>query len=318
MCSEKDLLSGFAGNDEIKTVIRNAVKSGRFPHAFIIEGESGSGRYTLAKMIAAAAVCKEENAPCGKCRRCELVMNNAFADVYTYSPDGATFKVDTVRSIRDGAFVMPIEAERKVCILKDCDKMNEPAQNAFLKILEEPPSFMVFILICENAASLLATVRSRCVTLSVSLPEYETAAEYAAQVSGKPQTEAAAAVKASHCNIGKALKILAGDKNTAAILSSEFISAMYKKDRFAAIKTVKELEKDRQLFSSFLSELELGLAGDLKSAACGGGLAVPMRSLSLCLDTVRRYSDLQMHHVGQPLLVSLLSTAMTAEIFENL
>ena len=65
MCSEKDLLSGFAGNDEIKTVIRNAVKSGRFPHAFIIEGESGSGRYTLAKMIAAAAVCKEVNAPCG-------------------------------------------------------------------------------------------------------------------------------------------------------------------------------------------------------------------------------------------------------------
>lgn len=318
MCSEKDLLSGFVGNDEIKSIIRNAVKSGRFPHAFIIEGESGSGRHTLAKMIAAAAVCEDRAAPCGKCRRCELVMNDAFADVLTYSPDGATFKVDTVRSIRDGAFVMPIEAERRVCILKDCDKMNEPAQNAFLKILEEPPSFLVFILICSNAASLLATVRSRCVTLSVSLPEFEAAAEYVSRVSGKPREDSEAAVKAAHCNIGKALGILSGEETAAADKASAYLLAMCKKDRFEAVRISKELEKDRQLFSSFLSELELKLASLLKSAACGSVSEIPPRALSVCLSIVKRYSDEQKRHVGQPLLTSLLLTAMTAEIFESL
>ena len=316
MCSENNLLNKFVGNGEIKVAVQNAVKSGRFPHAFSIEGEPGSGRHTLARMIAAAAVCGENDAPCGRCRRCELVMHDQFPDVLTYSPDGATFKVDTVRSIRDGAFVMPIESERKVCILTECEKMNEPAQNAFLKILEEPPSFMIFILICTNAASLLATVRSRCVTLTVSLPEFSEATEYIASVSDAQTDDIEKAVTAAHRNIGRALTLLSGDKNTAAVSAAKFLGCIYKKDRFEALKTVKELEKDRIGFVSFLSELELLLVDDLKSAACGKQAELPSGKLSQILLTVRRAIDLQKQHVGQPLSVPLLSVTLTAEIFE--
>ena len=131
------MLDTFAGNHEIKETLKSIILSGRFPHAFIIEGEQGSGRHTLARIIAAAALCNSDNAPCGACRECDLVSRDSHSDVLTYSPDGATFKIDTVRELRDNAYIMPIEAKRKVNILLDCEKMNEPAQNAFLKVLEE-------------------------------------------------------------------------------------------------------------------------------------------------------------------------------------
>ena len=78
------MLDIFAGNHEIKETINSIVKSGRFPHAFIIEGEQGSGRHTLARIIASAAICSAENAPCSVCRECELISRDGLCDVLRY------------------------------------------------------------------------------------------------------------------------------------------------------------------------------------------------------------------------------------------
>ena len=83
------MLDTFVGNESLKETVATAVKSGRFPHAFIIEGEPGSGRHTFAKILAAAAVCEDENAPCGSCRSCKLVATDGHCDVLTYAPDGS-------------------------------------------------------------------------------------------------------------------------------------------------------------------------------------------------------------------------------------
>ena len=155
------MFQNFIGNEDLKETVLSAVRSGRFPHAFILEGEEGSGRHTLARIIAAAAVCQSEDAPCGSCRECELIKKDGLSDVLTYKPDGATFKVDLVRQIRENAFVLPIESKRKVNILLDCDKMNESAQNAFLKILEEPPEDCMFILTTTNRGAVMPTILSR-------------------------------------------------------------------------------------------------------------------------------------------------------------
>ena len=225
------MLDTFAGNKEIKESVRSFIKSGRFPHAFIIEGEEGSGRRTLAKILAAAAVCESENAPCGSCRVCDLVTRDGHSDVLTYRPDGATFKIDTVREIRDNAYVMPIEGKRKVNILLDCDKMNEPAQNAFLKVLEEPPEFMVFILICQNAQSLLTTVRSRCVTLTVQNPDLAEAVNFISLKTGKPEADILEALENSHGNIGKAFEMfpIAFALSVADMEASYYIEGTQKK-----------------------------------------------------------------------------------------
>ncbi len=313
------MIDSFLGNREIKETLKSIISSGRFPHAFIIEGAEGSGRHTLAKIIAAAAICEAdlESKPCGKCRICELVTKDGHCDVLTYAPDGATFKVDTVREIRDNAFVMPIESKRKVNILSDCDKMNEPAQNAFLKVLEEPPEFMIFILICQNASSLLPTVRSRCVTLSVSNPDFAEAKDYITLKTGKTESDIDEALEVSHGNVGKALEILSGETAKSVEAAKEFLVAVKNRDRISALKTLLKFEKDRLGFTAFLGELRL--------IAQAEALKCAKRESELSLSTVTRLlktaenTELEFRrHIGQPLSISLVSTRLCAEIFENL
>lgn len=311
------MLDTFAGNKEIKESVRSFIKSGRFPHAFIIEGEEGSGRRTLAKILAAAAVCESENAPCGSCRVCDLVTRDGHSDVLTYRPEGATFKIDTVREIRDNAYVMPIEGKRKVNILLDCDKMNEPAQNAFLKVLEEPPEFMVFILICQNAQSLLTTVRSRCVTLTVQNPDLAEAVNFISLKTGKPEADIKEALENSHGNIGKAFDILSGTAAEAVTAAKAIFAAVKERDRLSALKTVQPFEKDRLGFTAFLGELRLLAQREAVKCAKGEGevsLSVVSRLLRIAEDTEMRVR----RHVGQPLSIQLTSTAMIAEIFNDM
>lgn len=311
------MLDSFIGNNEIKETLSACVSSGRFPHAFIIEGETGSGRHTLARILAAAAVCEGENAPCGDCRVCDLCLRDGHSDVLTYSPDGATFKIDTVREIRDNAYVMPIEARRKVNILLDCDKMNEPAQNAFLKVLEEPPEFMIFILICQNAQSLLTTVRSRCVTLTVQNPELDEAGDYIKLKTGKDESDIFEALENSHGNIGKALDILNGNAAETVAAAKEFFEAFKERDRLAALKTVYKFEKDRLGFTAFLGELRLLAQREAIKCAKGEG-AVGISTMSKLLRTVEDTEMMFRTHVGPPLSVQLLSATLVAEIFADL
>ena len=313
------MINSFLGNPEIKETLKSIVSSGRFPHAFIIEGEEGSGRHTLARIIAAAAMCEAENdsKPCGICRICGLVVKDSHCDVLTYAPDGATFKVDTVREIRDNAYIMPIESKRKVNILLDCDKMSEPAQNAFLKVLEEPPAFMIFILICQNAASLLPTVRSRCVTLTVSNPETEEAADYIKLKTGKPDSDISEALVSAHGNIGKALAVLDGAAAESHIAAREFLEAVRQQDRMAALKIMHRFEKDRPGFTALLGELRLVAQHEaLQIAKKASPLPPPIaaRLLKVAEDTELEFR----RHIGQPLSISLISTDMCARIFADL
>lgn len=310
------MLDSFVGNNSLKETVKTAVKSGRFPHAFIIEGEPGSGRHTFAKMLAAAAICSDKAAPCGKCRTCQLVENDGHCDVLTYAPDGATFKIDTVRSIRENAFVYPIEAKRKVNILLDCDKMSEQSQNALLKILEEPPKFMVFILVCQNALSLLTTVRSRCVTLSVKNPEFDDAFNFIKIKEGLPDNDIKEALEASHCNIGAALKTLLGATNKATVSANEFYSALGNRSRLECSKVLYTLEKDRILFKEFLKELTLLLSANLKNAVTADDEQQLSAKQLLCvLKIVNELQDTIKTHVGMPLHIPTQSTAMLAQIF---
>ena len=311
------MLDTFAGNREIKETLKSIIHSGRFPHAFIIEGEEKSGRHLLAKIIAAAAVCSGTHAPCGSCRECSLVQNDGHCDVLTYKPDGATFKIDTIREIRENAYIMPIEAKQKVNIILDCDKMTEPAQNAFLKVLEEPPKAMIFILVCQNARSLLTTVRSRCVTLNVTNPGFDEALNYILLKTGDLEDNIKEALKSSHGNIGKALDILSGDTAEAVLRSKEFLQAFKQRDRLSALKIMHKLEKDRLGFMAFLSELRLLAQREaLLCAKNESELSAPQASRLL---KVIEYTELKhKKHIGQPLSIPLNATLLCAETFADI
>lgn len=140
-----------------------ALKAGRLSHAVVFEGGDADTRIALAKYTAAALVCPGENPPCGECGSCIKAAAGSHPDIIEVSAgDGAkTFSVDRIREIRSMAYIFPNESEKKVFILRGADTMTEQAQNALLKILEEPPSFVTFILECRSKSVLLPTVLSR-------------------------------------------------------------------------------------------------------------------------------------------------------------
>ena len=144
----------------------------RLSHAYILSAQSREEGIRTARRLAAAAVCTASGpVPCMKCRSCRKVAEGIHPDVISVArlvdDKGRQKKeitVDQVRRMAADSYVLPNEAARKVYIIEDADMMNVQAQNAALKLLEEPPAGVMFILCAENAQLLLPTVRSRCAT----------------------------------------------------------------------------------------------------------------------------------------------------------
>lgn len=148
--------------------------AGRLSHAYIISAPSRELGLEKARELAAAALCSGDGpVPCGKCRNCRKVRENIHPDVIFLSRpvddkgrEKKEIGVDMIRGVVADACVLPNEAEGKVYIIDQADCMNIPAQNAALKLLEEPPAGVTLLLCVTNPQQLLPTVRSRCVELS--------------------------------------------------------------------------------------------------------------------------------------------------------
>lgn len=151
--------------------VLKTVNAGNFPHGTLLECENEELSLKLAHIIANALVCVGENKPCGECSACRKAIGNNHPDIY--ETDGKTkksdaFTVDSVREIRTNAFIVPNEANAKIYILKNGQNMNEQAQNALLKILEEPPHYVYFIILTSQKSKMLDTVLSRVSVYSLA------------------------------------------------------------------------------------------------------------------------------------------------------
>lgn len=255
-----------AGNVRIREALISAVESGRLPHAILIEGDKGTGRHTLAAFIARAAVCEGENKPCGECRGCRLEHAGTHPDIWTVAPEDGkkNITVAQIRALRSEAYVKPHMSARRVFIIDMADTMNEQAQNALLKVLEEPPGSVLFILIAENKAALLDTVISRCTVLSLSPPEISEAEKYMAASTNYTVEQISSALKESGGNIGAALSLLSGGSSGAAKAAEEFIRLMLSSDELGMLKTAAKFEKSRTEADAFLKELKLCTAAAIK------------------------------------------------------
>ncbi len=162
---------GPEGGARVQAALSLAFSGGRVPHAVLLEGEPGSGTEKLAAVLARACVCLSEgDRPCGVCAGCRKALAGSHPDIFTLDgdKDPRAFPVDEIRRIRSDAFVRPNEAPRKVFVLLGVQNMPEISQNALLKILEEPPRNVLFLLTATSAAALLPTVRSRVQVFSVA------------------------------------------------------------------------------------------------------------------------------------------------------
>ena len=168
-------MSGFkevVGHKDIIEYISNITRENRLSHAYILNGEKGSGKTLLAKRFALAIQCEskgEGESPCDTCVSCKRGLGNNQPDIIwvTHEKPGV-ITVDEVRNqINRTIEIKPYSSPYKVYIIEQADLLNAQAQNALLKNIEEPPSYGIFILLTRNANLLLETIRSRCVILQL-------------------------------------------------------------------------------------------------------------------------------------------------------
>lgn len=243
-------LTNFIGNEKVIDRLSKLLESGRFPHALIIEGEERIGKKTLARDLACALVCRGEDKPCGECSQCKKAMSGIHPDISEYIPSGTanSFHVDTVRNIINDAYVQPNEADYKVYILANAHCMNPNAQNALLKILEEPPKYVVFILTTESKSALLSTVLSRSVCVSLEGVDIGRAANYiTSHCEGVDYNTAKKTAETFNGNIGKAISSLQDSKTSELVdVCNKICKALASSNEYEMLTLCSAFQKDRQ------------------------------------------------------------------------
>lgn len=164
------------GHEKIVENLKNITASGKAGHAYIFSGPEGVGKKLTAKAFASALLCSNfTDESCGECKNCRLSFGNAHPDFkiidYSIDKDGKTkssIPVDAMREFKNEVYLKPFLSERKIYILDSCEKLTVEAQNALLKVFEEPPSYITVILICNNLSKLLSTIISRAVLVKFS------------------------------------------------------------------------------------------------------------------------------------------------------
>ena len=156
--------------DKLYNQVSSSVEQGTFAHGVLVECQNEREGEIFARFIANCLVCRGHNKPCGTCSDCVKAQGKGHPDIF--ETDGKkgksnTFSVDAVRDVRDDAFIVPNESDKKIYILKNGQNMNEQAQNAILKILEEPPSYVFFIIVTTSKSTMLETVLSRVQVFSL-------------------------------------------------------------------------------------------------------------------------------------------------------
>ena len=252
------------GNDRLKDNLTKSLQKGRISHFYLISGPQGSGKHTLAKLLSAAILCQDAQAPCGKCNVCRKVMENNHPDVITVDdPEHKAVAVKLVRQAREDMYILPNESDHKIYIFPQ--ELGVEGQNALLKILEEPPKYGVFILLSTNAEQLLPTVRSRCTELALTaLSESVLTRELSKEFpDATPEALTAAAVR-SGGYLGQARTLL---EQGAALppQTEQFLTAFTEKNTLELTKLLASLEKTKRdqlipLLESWTSLLEEALA----------------------------------------------------------
>lgn len=234
------------GNETLRARLEANIRVHALAHAYLIEGAEGSGRRTLATALCAALACEasEHSLPCGRCAACRKVLEGKSPDVIRITCGGKTsIGVDDVRFLRADVLVPPNDLENKIYIIEEADKMTTQAQNALLLTLEEPPPYVLFLLLCESATGMLDTIRSRAPLLRLEPVRRELMKDWLcgrepsfAALSEKEQTQILLLADGS---IGRAL-VLSDPKERQPLLERRALAASY-------VEAVLKKREDREM-----------------------------------------------------------------------
>ena len=285
---------------------------GKLSHAYMICGPDGIGKRTLAREMAKAILCADrENAPCGICRACKSYSAGAHPDALHLAPGGAAgdIKIGEIRRLKEECAVTPISGDRRVILIDRAEKMNINAQNAFLKLLEEPEKGNVFVMTCSNVERILPTVRSRCIMISVppvSDDEIEQAVAKYENASSKV-TARQAAVYSSGI-IGKALDLMAGDEKHPYFLTMQIMKALCE-DNVIELMKVAQLITDRTALEQISEGIVLFCTDVLKYISGIENLHFPLENIADATHKLTRMKTLNIIETARQSITEAQSSA---------
>ena len=265
---------GLLGNERLRENLSRSVGRGRIAHFYVISGPAGAGKHTLARLLAAAILCKSEDKPCLQCTACRKVMADAHPDFITVDdPERKIVPVDLIRQARADIYVRPNEADRKIYLFPRGHNMEIPSQNALLKVLEEPPEYGVFLLLTENAEKLLPTVRSRAMELSLlPLPEAVLRRQLADRFPQAGTEDISAAIARSGGYLGQAMALIE-EGNLLSTQTEEFARAFTAADNLGLTLLLASMERWKR--DQLIPELQQWEALLQSALVCRSGIAAP-------------------------------------------
>ena len=252
MGSFKDIV----GHKDIIRYMQSAVREDKISHAYIINGERGSGKKLLAELFAATLQCEAKGTdPCNVCHACKQSGSGNHPDIIRVQHEKPnTISVEDIRTqVNNDIMIKPYQGPYKIYIIAEADLMTPQAQNALLKTIEEPPAYAVIFLLTENGEMLLPTITSRCVMLKLRNIKDALIKKYLMEKMQIPDYKADVCTAFAQGNIGRA-KMLANSEHFNEIHDDaiQLLKYMGEMEQSEIVKAVKRINTYKLEINDYL------------------------------------------------------------------
>ncbi len=244
------------GQEHIKEHLQRAISTGMVSHAYIISGEQGAGKEFISNTFAMALQCEQGgNEPCMECHSCKQAISKNQPDIVTLVHEKPnTIGVEDVREqIVNDVAIKPYSSKWKIYMIQDAEKMSVQAQNALLKTLEEPPEYVVILIMTSNPSMLLETIQSRCVLLNLRPVEDKKVRKYLMETLQVPDYQADICIAFARGNIGKAKSLATSEDfeniKKEAVTVLKYIHEM---DVGEFLQSIKKISEYKMSISDYL------------------------------------------------------------------
>lgn len=268
----------FFGNENLNNMLTNVINSNRLSHAYLFYGTNNLFKTHVALNFAMKILCTDSSndSPCGLCSACKKVLAGSHPDLYLYNLDGEarigkdSIHIETTKFIRNDAFIKPNESDYKIYVVPNIQDMSIGAVNAFLKILEEPPTHTIFLLTAISKTAILDTILSRCIHFEVfpiSLQEQIEALGIIRPNLTKEEINKVATL--SNGFLGKAINLLENEQsNVICDLARSATIALLNNNEYQLLLEITKANTSRVDMLTFLSEFSIYLKMGLKHKIC--------------------------------------------------
>lgn len=289
--------SDILSNGNAIRTLQNAANGSSLNHAYLIHGTKGTGKRSLARIFAKAILCRGGERPCGNCAACLKVEKGIHPDLMVVQkPEGkANILVEQVRSLREQVYIRPNESEHRVVIIEESETMNLSAANALLKVLEEPPAYVVFVLTANNISALPETIASRCLCLEMQEVSLHQAEKWL--LSHYPDADAAmleGALSYGNGNLGRSIAYMEKESCREGLDRALSLARSLTTEReYDILEALSPLDGDKDGFLQLLTDFDAVIA---QVAAVGTGSA-NLREAAALSQKIRPMQAVHIHEL---------------------